>query len=271
MLYESEAYDVLASVYDRWQEESDPGTWASYTDDLIKQYSGINEGQGRDGRLLLADLGCGTGKTSALMAERGYDVLGIDSSPEMLRKAKESYPDIGIEFICQDISSMELFGTVDVMISLMDTVNHITDIRKLKSFFRMCKRYLNPGGILVFDIASLKHFAVTLGENTFTDDEKDFTLIWHNSFDPHKAVNLAEITIFLRNDQNTYDRHEAIIRERYYKPGKIVDFLEENGLEIVKIFADLKRRSPDNTSERIFFVVSNLNDPEKNRLAEMSG
>lgn len=40
------------------------------------------------------DLGCGTGRLTQKLVERGYDVIGIDPSSSMLEKAKKSFPSL---------------------------------------------------------------------------------------------------------------------------------------------------------------------------------
>ena len=174
------------------------------------------------------------------------------------------YKSIG--FICQDITALDLYGTVDVMICFMDTVNHITDIRKVRSFFRSCKRFLDPGGLLIFDIATEKHFAVTLGDKTFAEDSSDHTLIWSNSYNKAKALNKADITVFSKLENGLFCRNETEIRERYYPPETIISIMTDNELEVKAIYSDLTDHPPGTASERIFFVVRNDNDPQKNSL-----
>lgn len=259
-------YSVLACIYDFWQESDEAEKIANFLDEIIKKYCHISSGQGEGGKLLLADLGCGTGQMSLAMNSKGYDVLGIDSSPEMLAEAYLKQTDNKIKFICQDICSLDLFGTVDVMICILDTVNHITTLDKLKSFFKMCKRYLNPGGILIFDIATLKHFEKTLNSYCFSQTGEDYAIIWENSYSTKDNMNNAFITIFTSIDENTYERFETNIFEKYYTQDEIIQIVKEQELFIGSIFGDKKMRAPENADERIFFVVKNKNDPQKEKL-----
>ncbi len=259
-------YSVLAPFYESWQKDSDPPLWADFADSVIRRLLKKKKGQGSSGRYLLADLGCGTGTLSALMAERGYDVIAIDSSPDMLTQAFERYGSGDISFVCQDISSMDLFGTVDAMICFMDTVNHITDRRKLRSFFRSCKNFLDPGGVLVFDIATEKHFSVTCGNNTFAEAEEDHAMIWNNRYIKAQALNKAEVSVFISCPDGSYSRYDTEIRERYYPPEEIMALLEEEKLSLKAVYADFKRKEPDKNSERIFFAAVNEYDPQKENL-----
>src|SRR5665648_39949 len=105
------SYDDLAQIYDHFQKDIDPILWAKYIDGLIRQF-GPQKGDGRGGRLLLCDLGCGTGGVSVEMHALGYDVIGIDESFLMLERAREKAKAAGADilFLMQDMTRMELFG-----------------------------------------------------------------------------------------------------------------------------------------------------------------
>ena len=50
------------------------------------------------------------------------------------------------------MTEFELYGTVDAIVCCLDSVNYITDKRKLLKMFKLVKNYLNPGGVFIFDI-----------------------------------------------------------------------------------------------------------------------
>ena len=114
-----EAYTSFASVYDTFMDDVPYEEWGEYLHGLLKEY-GINDG-------LVLDLGCGTGTMTELLADLGYDMIGVDNSADMLEIALEKKVESGhdILYLLQDMRGFELYGTVRAIISICDSVNYI--------------------------------------------------------------------------------------------------------------------------------------------------
>lgn len=255
-------YQHLAQIYDQLQQDIDPAVWADYIQRLEAMYSlRQGSGDGHAGRPLLLDLGCGTGSFCLEMAQRGYDPIGIDASGTMLDQARQKIA--GAEsadlpaclFLQQDISRFELFGTVDLIVCLLDTVNHLTRATQVRRLFKLCANYLNPGGILIFDLATSRHLAKTLGRQIFFQDQPDYTLFWQNHYQPKSGISRSELTIFNRLPDGTYDRQDELITEKYYGPREIRQWLGDAGLELVARHGELNFKTPAAGDERHFYVI----------------
>ncbi len=257
------SYALLSKIYDQWQEENDSVVWADYTEKIIRKHLNKTSGDGENNSLLLLDLGCGTGGFSIEMAERGYDVLAMDQSADMLLAAKEKENSGKVQFILQDITKMKLYGTVDVMVCYLDTINHILDISKLDRLFRLCKNYLNPEGLLIFDMATPYYFDCVLGEQIFYDIKEQYTLLWQNSVDHKRQTSISELIFFLLADDGTYLKSEETIKEKMHTIETIEELLLKNKLTLIKKYDSLKFTKPKADSKRIFFVASNKNDEWK--------
>lgn len=227
-------YTGLAAVYDRIQN-MDISAWADFVIRLEQLYSQrTGQGDGRDGRPLLLDLGCGTGGFCLEMARRGYDPIGVDISAAMLDRARQKQAQAEeCLFLQQDISRFELFGTVDLIVSLLDTVNHLTRKADLRRMFRLCANYLNPGGVMIFDLLCLGYMEKTLANNIFFFEEDDYSLVWQNSFWPGRLLNRAELTLFIRTENAFYQRFTESISERYYTAADIKAVLAGSGLSLL--------------------------------------
>ena len=95
-----EAYTGFAEVYDIFMDNIPYQEWSRYVVELLEE-NGIKDG-------LILELGCGTGKMTELLSEQGYDMIGLDSSEEMLSIAlRSNTSDRDILYICQ-----QLFFTV---------------------------------------------------------------------------------------------------------------------------------------------------------------
>ena len=100
------AYEKFAQVYDLFMDNIDYEEWADYITGHLREY-GIEDG-------LVLELGCGTGTMTGLLADKGYDMIGVDNSEEMLAEAMEKRVESGqdILYLLQDMQEFELYGTV---------------------------------------------------------------------------------------------------------------------------------------------------------------
>ena len=98
-----QAYTGFAAVYDTFMDNIPYEEWCEYLTGLLKE-QGVTEG-------LLLDLGCGTGSLTELLADAGYDMIGVDNSEEMLELALEKKEQSGkdILYLCQDMREFELY------------------------------------------------------------------------------------------------------------------------------------------------------------------
>ena len=114
---------------------------------------------------LVLELGCGTGTMTGLLAQKGYDMIGVDNSEEMLAEAMEKKVESGLDilYLMQDMQEFELYGTVRAAVSVCDSLNYITDPEELKQVFCLVNNYLDPGGLFLFDINTVHKYRDVLG------------------------------------------------------------------------------------------------------------
>ena len=132
-----EAYSSFAAVYDTFMDNIPYEEWAEYLISLLKEYE-VEDG-------LILDMGCGTGSMTELLAEAGYDMIGIDNSEEMLEIAMEKRSESGYDilYLLQDMREFELYGTVKAIVSICDSVNYITEEEDFEECFFELKNQLN--------------------------------------------------------------------------------------------------------------------------------
>ncbi|MDD2981692.1 MAG: class I SAM-dependent methyltransferase, partial [Hespellia sp.] len=140
-----DAYTSFASVYDTFMDNVPYEEWSEYLEGFLREY-GIKDG-------LLLDLGCGTGTMTEIFAARGYDMIGVDNSGEMLQIAMEKREKSGhdILYLLQDMREFELYGTVRAIYSVCDSLNYIAEEEDLEQVFRWVNNYLDPAGVFIFD------------------------------------------------------------------------------------------------------------------------
>lgn len=202
-------------------------------------------------RNLILDLGCGTGKMTKLLADYGYDVMGVDMSVDMLLEAKKRMPDT--LFLCQDMRELELYCTVGTVVSLCDSINYITEPEELLEVFSLVNNYLYPGGLFIFDFNTRYKYEKVIGNQTIAEAREDCAFIWENFYDKKTCINQYDVTFFVKEE--AYERFEETHIQRGYTLKEIKGLLLEAGLEcLFFVDADTKKR-PTRTSERIFAVA----------------
>lgn len=234
-------YNEFADIYDSLIDTDYP-KFVSYYKEILKRFDIKAH--------LVADLGCGTGTLSDLLQKEGFDVIGIDSSPEMLSVAKQKYSDI--LFLNQSVTEFELYGTVDAAFSSLDVINYLLEDDDVSKLFSLIKNYLNPGGVYIFDISSYRKISETLGNNTFVFEENDIFYTWENEFED----DILEMYLtFFKKEGDTYRRFEESQLQRAYKSEEICALAKEAGLEVLGIFSDFTFEGEKEDSQRIFFVL----------------
>lgn len=244
-----EAYGEFAKVYDIFQDNIHYEEWADYLCERLKEY-GIENG-------LVLELGCGTGTMTELLAEAGYDMIGVDNSEEMLAEAMEKRVESGhdILYLLQDMQEFELYGTVRAIISVCDCMNYLTEEEDFLQVLKLANNYLDPGGIFIFDVNTDYKYREVIGDSTIAENREDSSFIWENSFDPETGMNVYELTLFLLREDGLYEKEEEIHYQRAYTVDAIRRMIADSGMELLHIYDAYTLEPPRADSERLTFIV----------------
>ena len=245
------AYEGFAEVYDIFMEDTPYDRWTEYLKEIFKKHGLISNTN------IIAELGCGTGNMTRRLARNGFDMIGIDISENMLTKARENTEsDLNILYLNQDMREFELYGTVDAIVSLCDSINYITDEKELLQVFRLVNNYLEPKGLFVFDINTIYKFREILGDNSFCETTEDAAYTWENYYDEEEGINEFYTNFFIKDSETgLYRRYEEFHYEKGYETDKIKELLEKAGLGFEGVYEELTFHEPTSGSKRIFFVA----------------
>ena len=245
-----DTYTSFASVYDTFMDNIPYEEWADYVIGLLKEY-GISDG-------LVADLGCGTGNMTELLASAGYDMIGIDNAEEMLEIAMEKRGKSGADilYLLQDMREFELFGTVRAIVSICDSINYITEEEELLEVFRLVNNYLDPKGIFVFDFNTVYKYREVLGDQTIAEDREDCSFIWDNYYYEEEGINEYELNLFIKEKgTDLYRKYQETHYQKAYEFEKIKKLVKESGLEYVAAYDAFSKNLPTAESERIYVIA----------------
>ena len=253
-------YRELSRFYDSFNNSIDYSAWADFYEDLFSDYAGRKVNS-------VLDLGCGTGSMTLELAGRGYDMTGVDISADMLSVAAQKASDMNrknVLWLNQDIREFELYGTVDAIICVLDVINYLSDISELKRVFSLAENYLYPGGLFIFDVNTPYKFENCFGKNAFVFDDGSTYCGWQNYYSKRSGNCSFYLSMFERNPDGTYTRHDEYQREHCFSMRAISRAAVDCGLEKCGVFSGFGREVPDVKSERWHFVLRKGNGTDKN-------
>ena len=243
-------YSAFADFYDELTGNISYAERANYFDSIIKEFK-------TEGPILL-DLACGTGSLSVEFARLGYDVIGIDNSADMLSVALEKKYETGqdILFLCQDMTELDLYGTVDTTVCALDSINHVTDPKKVKEIFKGVSLFTVPGGLFLFDVNSPYKHRYVLGNNTFVYDCDSVYCVWQNEFEEKNDTVHISLDFFAYDEESdSYTRSSEQFSERSYEPQWLEELLDETGFDLLAVYGDDSRESPKEDTQRLIYVA----------------
>lgn len=248
-------YHSFSYFYDKLTSNISYKQRAEYFDMLIKKHNGTQN--------LLLDLACGTGSLSEEFSRMGYDVIGVDASEEMLNEALDKKFDSGlnIQYLCQDMTELDMFGTIDVTICALDSINHLKSIDDVKKTFQKVSLFCEPNGLFIFDVNTPYKHQNILADNTFIYDLDDVFCVWQNSFDSSSKDCRVDITldIFGKNENGFYQRYYDELSEIAYKREIIESLLISAGFIVEAVYDYDTVNPPLDNSEKLVFVARKSN------------
>lgn len=244
------SYDFLAGCYDRLTYDVDYAAWADYIEKHFAR-------RGLPGKTVL-DLACGTGSLTRELAMRGYEMIGVDLSAEMLAEAAEKNRGVGpIEpiFLCQSMDKLDLYGTIDACVCCLDSVNYVTRPKQLQKAFERVHLFLMPGGLFLFDVNTPQKLQSMDGQ-VFLDETEDTYCVWRGEFSRRSRICSYYMDIF-RLDEETglWERGEELHQERAYSLEELTEMLQQAGFRDIKTYGELKLRPPAQGEGRVFFAA----------------
>ena len=246
------SYESFARVYDLSMDNIPYKEWCAYLTGLLREY-GVNDG-------LVLELGCGTGNMTQLLAEKGYDMIGVDNSMDMLEIAMEKKEEKNqdILYLLQDMREFELYGTVKAAVSVCDSINYITEEEDLLEVFRLVNNYLDPGGIFIFDMNTPYKYREILGDSTIAENREDASFIWDNYYDEEEQINEYDLALFIpekRDGDTLYRKYEEVHCQRAYELKTVKELLKEAGMEFLEAYDAFTHSPVKDDSERIYIIA----------------
>lgn len=247
-----EAYTDFASVYDELMDETPYGQWCENIVRVLTEY-GIEDG-------LVLDMGCGTGSLTQLLAAKGYDMIGVDYSQEMLNVACRKREETGCDilYLNQDMREFELYGTVRAIVSVCDSINYLLEDEDIIACFKLVNNYLDPKGIFFFDFNTNYKYETVIGDRVIAENRDDCSFIWENYYDAGEMLNEYDLTVFVReteDEPDTFRRFQETHLQRGYTLEEMRRFITQAGLVFIRALDADTLGEVTEQSQRIYCIA----------------
>lgn len=238
------AYEALAVSYDRLTDDVDYNATVEFYFEIIKR-EGVSPRSA-------VDLACGTGSVTALLAQKGIPVTGVDLSEEMLTVAQQKAQELPVTplFLRQDLAKLYLPRAVDLAVCALDSLDYITEPDRCRQAIRRIYRALNPGGLFVFDVNTPEKLRAMDGQ-VFLDEDDDVYCVWRGRFDEETNICSYGMDLFQRDGKRwvrSFEEH----REYAYSAQQLTGWLREAGFTRIRVYGDRKLSDPEPGEQRIY-------------------
>ena len=239
------AYHNLAASYDRLTNDVDYGAIVAFYHQILQRE--------RVAPRTAVDLACGTGSVALLLAQKGYGVIGVDMSEEMLTVAfqrameQETQP----VFVCQKLQQLHLPRAVDMAVCALDGLDYILDPADCQKAIQRVYKALNPGGIFIFDVNTPEKLRAMDGQ-VFLDEDEDVYCVWRGEFDQDTNICSYGMDLFQRQG-NVWHRSFEEHQEYAYSVEQLRRYLKDAGFTHIRVYADGKLEAPRAGEQRVYF------------------
>lgn len=235
-------YSVLAKYYDRFsQNDCDYDGWSQYLFKLASEHNVKT----------VADIACGTGKMTELLVKRGFNVVGIDESEEMLTQAMQKCHGKGVKFARQNMKKLSLPSKADMAVAVNDAVNYLKP-SELEVFFGAVWQNLKPNAPFVFDISSAHKLENILANNVFYFDDEDATLLWTNKTTAEKTC--MSVTVFEKCGEE-YFRFDEQHTQFIHQTETICSLLEKCRFTVCEVSDSYGKKLSSDSLRITFFAL----------------
>ncbi len=250
-------YENLSLFYNSLTYDVNYGALARFVVGAVRRSPAWKDYASRGEKPILLDAGTGTGNFVGLMSEK-FDCIGLDVSEEMLDIARSVHNGGNILWICQDMCRMDLYGSVTAIVSFTDSVNHLLTEKRLLSFFKKSHNFLDPGGLLIFDVLTEDHFPPDGSVMEYFADLEHESCFWTGKYNKRSGTCTYNIACFRETEDGNgiYERTDDVVREKIWTIETLNELLCQAGFKKIRYIKGGEKGAPGGKTgrNRIYFV-----------------
>ncbi len=240
------AYTGLASGYDGFTSDIPYIKFADFYEEIFRN-------RNKKPKVLL-DLACGTGTLTLEMAKRGYELIAVDASYDMLTALGEKVYDaeniVRPVMLCQKMQELDLYGTVDAVYSSLDSINYIPS-KDISEILRRLALFTEPEGLFIFDINTPERLK-SLGGQIFADENEESLCLWRAEWNENEKTLHYGMDIFTQEGKLWSRKQEEHIEYAHE-----IEFLKNELSEAGYYNIEIIDNAVHANEGRVFIVAEN--------------
>jgi ubiquinone/menaquinone biosynthesis C-methylase UbiE len=205
-------FSQIAPYYDQLMSFVNYFQWVEYIEKILV-LNGIKENK-------ILDLACGTGICLKMWRERGYEVIGLDASPEMLEVCRGRLNG-GASLICTDMRQFSLRNPVSIVTCLYDSLNYLLNQEDLRKCLNSVYNSLCEGGIFIFDMNTIHSLRDEWGNQTFMRQDGNIKSFWNNTYDTEKNISSLKLALIVHENKTN-----TILKEFHQERGYPIETID---------------------------------------------
>lgn len=153
--------------------------------------------------------------------------------------------------------SFELYGTVQAVVSTLDSVNHVDGKADFMQMLSLVHNYLEPGGLFLFDVNAPYKFREIYGTNAYVLEDEGVLCAWQNLYDPQ--TRLCEFSpAFHRGCGRALHPPRRLRARDLLYARRDPQHAAKSGFAVISTHGDLDGSAPARDTERLYFTAKRL-------------
>ncbi len=201
------------------------------------------------------DLGCGTGELSLRLADAGKSVTAADISQDMLSVLVSKCAGRDIQPVCQDMRSLDLFGTVQGCVSAFDCLNYLLTAKDLEAALSSVGFFMEKGGIFVFDLNTEYAYTQVYDGKSYVYETDGSMLVWQSGYDPKTRKCRYYLTSYELCGDGIYSRSDCVHTQKFHPHRTVAAAAKRAGFDILGVYGDTGFSAPAAQSPKNYYVM----------------
>ncbi|WP_034550735.1 class I SAM-dependent DNA methyltransferase [Carnobacterium funditum] len=242
------SYQTFAQVYDAIMDDSLYERWGHFVDQQLN-----NNGQ------KLLELACGTGALAVTLKKRGYNVTGLDLSPNMLSLANERALSAGVRLPLIEGNMLDLSeaGEFEAVTCFSDSICYMPNENAVLDVFKEVSKILSSDGTFLFDVHSTYQMDEIFPGYMYNDQSEEISFLWQSYSGEERYSIEHDLTFFVYDKGiNLYERFDETHKERTYPLEAYCDMLGKAGFTSIEVYSDFGDSEVKKESVRWFFACT---------------
>ena len=165
---------------------------------------------------------------------------------------------LNIQYLMQDMTELDLYGAVDAVVCVLDSINHLENEEAVRKTFECVSKFTCDGGLFIFDVNTVYKHRVILADNAFCYDLDGLFCAWQNELNDDDSVSIY-LDFFEEQEDGSYCRFSEDFTERIYTDEFLSELVKLNDFELIGKYDGFEDSPVNDKTLRVLYVCRRIN------------